>query len=1088
MNKRRLSTWIIVLGMLVIGNALIWLENPFWALPTEAMKMKATLGLVIACLFLIAFDAMNTFGLTKLASLDFFRRFGQMGHDSLEKEVSNIPPWDPLVQHLHYRYGRGWRRKVNLLLVMGKADEVELVTPGLTQQQWLEGDGVALIWGGELTGALDHEKLKALRQLRRRPLDAMVWIASEKRAEDAVFADAMARRLHDSYRALGWNVPLYLWQVRQSQWDQQDRDTQPVGCVLPAGCKPHELAVGLDLLTPRLTQKGMQQVMSDPRHDFLLRLAQDLAGGGIDRLKQALTPLIVGPQSVQLAGMMFSLPVAAREGVARHGWLPDAGWSGLIHDAGYLPARRLGVDWNRTAQWGIIGLALVWGAGSLMSFLNNRAQIIGNGQLADSVLKEDAGISERLLAQLSLQQAMGRLEHNVQAGSPWYTRFGLDQSQAQLDALWPVYQRSNDRLMRDAVAERLHDEIALLSLQKRQDAGPLYNSLKAYLMMARPENVEPAFLARSLARVWPQREGVAEGVWQATAPSLLAFYAQHLPAHPEWRIEPDTRLVALARKSLLRQSARQDMENALYQKMLQQVAHQTPDLTLMQLTGDTDASLLFSNDGAVPGMFTRQGWENQAREAIDRVVSQRSAEADWVLSDNRAHEQALSSDDLRARLRERYFNDFATAWLDFLNNMQWQPADSLSDSIDQLTLMADARQSPLSALMKAIAWQAATGKDALAVGGTVEQSTRNLFRRSDSEQDKLLASQPGPLDDTFGPLMAVLDPQASGQGNNALTLQTFLIRLTRVRLKLQQITNASDPQAMAQAMAQTVFQGKAVDLSDTRDYGSLLAASLGQAWSNFGDALFVQPVEQAWKEVLSPTASSLNTQWQHAIVDEWNDAFDGRYPFRATSSDASLPLLGQYLRADTGRIARFLNTRLGGILHKEGNQWVPDPINSQGMTIDPEFLRRINQLSQLADIVFADGDAGMRFELMARPARDIVQTDLTIDGQNIKYFNQMESWNAIAWPGNHFRPGVMLTWTSTTSGNREYANLQGPWGLIRLLEKAQVTPIDSSRYQLVWRAQDGLPLNYVLRTELGKGPLALLELRNFRLPEKIFVE
>ncbi|MCG8159222.1 hypothetical protein JMY81_24050, partial [Brenneria goodwinii] len=97
----------------------------------------------------------------------------------------------------------------------------------------------------------------------------------------------------------------------------------------------------------------------------------------------------------------------------------------------------------------------------------------------------------------------------------------------------------------------------------------------------------------------------------------------------------------------------------------------------------------------------------------------------------------------------------------------------------------------------------------------------------------------------------------------------------------------SDPQAMAQAMAQTVFQGKAVDLSDTRDYGSLLAASLGQAWSNFGDALFVQPVEQAWKEVLSPTASSLNTQWQHAIVDEWNDAFDGRYPFRATSSDAS---------------------------------------------------------------------------------------------------------------------------------------------------------------------------------------------------------
>ncbi|MDX5631046.1 MULTISPECIES: ImcF-related family protein [unclassified Brenneria] len=995
---------------------------------------------------------------------------------------------DGLKRHLSYRYRRGWKRKVNILLVMGAAAEVEQVAPGLTAQRWLEGDGVVLIWGGESAGVFDHAQLKELRQLRRRPLDSMVWIVDEKRVQDAAFTDAMARRLHDGYRTLGWNVPLYLWQVRQSQWEQQDRDTQPVGCVLPAGCRPHELAAGLDLLTPRLTQKGMQQVMINPRHDFLLRLAQDLADGGIDRIKQALTPLIAGPQSVRLAGMMFSLPVAAREGVASHGWLPDAGWGGIIGDVGYLPARRLGVDWSRTAQWGIIGLALIWGAGSLVSFLNNRAQIIGNGQLAGNAAREGQSLGDRLLAQLSLQQEMGRLEHNVQAGSPWYTRFGLDQSQAQLDALWPVYQRGNNRLMRDVVAERLQDEIALLSLQSHQDTGTLYNSLKAYLMMARPGKADPAFLARNLARVWPRREGVTEGVWQATAPSLLAFYAQHLPAHPEWRIEPDTHLVAQARKSLLRQSARQDMENTLYQKMLQQVAHQTPDLTLTQLTGDTDVSLLFTNDGAVPGMFTRQGWENQVREAIDRVVSQRSAEADWVLSDNRAHEQALSSDDLKARLRDRYFNDFATAWLDFLNNMQWQPANSLSDSIDQLTLMADARQSPLSALMKALAWQAATGKNDLAIGGAVEQSTRNLFRRVDSEQDKLLARQPGPLDDTFGPLLAVLDPQAAGQGNNSLSLQTFLIRLTRVRLKLQQITNAPDPQAMAQAMAQTVFQGKTVDLSDTRDYGSLLAASLGQAWSNFGDALFVQPVEQAWKSVLSPTAASLNTQWRHAIVNDWNAAFDGRYPFRATASDASLPLLAQYLRADTGRIARFLDTRLSGVLHKEGSQWVPDAINSQGMPINPEFLRRINQLSQLADIVFADGDAGMRFELMARPARDIVQTDLTIDGQNIKYFNQMESWIAIGWPGNHFRPGVMLTWTSTTSGNREYANLQGPWGLIRLLEKAKVTPIDSSRYQLMWRAQDGLPLNYILRTELGKGPLALLELRDFRMPDTIFVE
>ena len=45
-----------------------------------------------------------------------------------------------------------------------------------------------------------------------------------------------------------------------------------------------------------------------------------------------------------------------------------------------------------------------------------------------------------------------------------------------------------------------------------------------------------------------------------------------------------------------------------------------------------------------------------------------------------------------------------------------------------------------------------------------------------------------------------------------------------------------------------------------------------------------------------------------------------------------------------------------------------------------------------------------------------------------------------------------------------------------------MTPVDSSTFKVVWKAQDGLPLNYLLRVEQGKGPMALLELKNFRLP------
>ncbi|MBG0632967.1 type VI secretion system contractile sheath large subunit [Enterobacter ludwigii] len=220
-------------------------------------------------------------------------------------------------------------------------------------------------------------------------------------------------------------------------------------------------------------------------------------------------------------------------------------------------------------------------------------------------------------------------------------------------------------------------------------------------------------------------------------------------------------------------------------------------------------------------------------------------------------------------------------------------------------------------------------------------------------------------------------------GPDNLSFQSWLARVTQVRLKLQQVTSAPDPQAMSQMLAQTVFQGKAIDLTDTRDYGSLVAASLGQEWNGFGQSLFVQPLDLAWRQVLAPAAGSLNARWQSTIVEQWNKAFAGRYPFKATGSDASLPLLAQFLRSDSGRITTFLKTNLGGILHQEGNRWVVDLSASQGMVVSPDFLRAINQLAELSDIVFSQGDAGVHFELMTRPSRDVARVQFTLDEQNL---------------------------------------------------------------------------------------------------------
>ncbi|ELK1176005.1 ImcF-related family protein, partial [Escherichia coli] len=164
--------------------------------------------------------------------------------------------------------------------------------------------------------------------------------------------------------------------------------------------------------------------------------------------------------------------------------------------------------------------------------------------------------------------------------------------------------------------------------------------------------------------------------------------------HPEWKIKPDDELISTVRQILLKQIGQRNAESGLYQEMLKRVASNWPDLTLADMTSDTDASTVFSTDEVVPGMFTRQAWEEQVQDAINEVVRTRRDEIDWVLTD-KTHQTGsdISPEALKTRLTERYFTDFGNAWLNMLNSIQWHEPTSLSEAIAQLSLIGDVRQS-----------------------------------------------------------------------------------------------------------------------------------------------------------------------------------------------------------------------------------------------------------------------------------------------------------------------------------------------------------------------------------------------------------
>ncbi|MBV8159072.1 MAG: hypothetical protein JO278_15540, partial [Dyella sp.] len=647
---------------------------------------------------------------------------------------------------------------------------------------------------------------------------------------------------------------------------------------------------------------------------------------------------------------------------------------------------------------------------------------------------------------------------------------------------------------------------------------------------AHPERVDPTFLAQQLAQHWTTDARVPPGQTQDLGERFAKFYAEHLKANPDWRVEPRPELVGGARQTLLAVIGERNAVDTIYQNILEGMGNKYPDQTLASLTSGTDPRGLVRATAIVPGVFTRQAYEGYVEGAIDKAARRQDVTNDWVLVDG-PPQQALSrtsesAEDLRRTLTERYFADYAEHWQQFMNGMQWEPAATLPGVVDQLKLMADARQSPVIVLMKSLEYQGGAGarKDSLA--DSLVAKTQGILGRKDDTSEAARPDPAGPLAPAFGPVLRLMGRSGQGSaGNSELSLQRYLDRITAVRLRLQQVTHSADADMQVRQIAQSLFQGKGSDLADTQAYAQLMAASLGAEWAGMGEVLFVRPIAQAEQSVLQPAQASLNEAWRRSIALPWNRAFASRYPFANTANDASLPELARYIRPQSGLINAFLMAELAGVLVLQGDQWVPVGSGAQGLTFDPTFLKFINTLQRVGAHLLAQGDPQYRFELKPIPTPGLTDVRLTIDNQKLHYYNQRETWQIMAWPATNLQePRTLLQWQTESVGTNKNYETEGVWGWVRMLEHARVTPIDSATVQLTFQAipdtagtRPGMgdsppaneaespesllpraarvaapahmiyPIRYQMRAAVGRGPLEMLELRNLRMPERIFV-
>ncbi|WP_230954191.1 ImcF-related family protein [Burkholderia stagnalis] len=1146
----RVAIWglpVAALVLAIIALGLVWFYGDHLGMADGAPRMQLMIGIPV---LLVAVVSAHLFSISTGAYANAARLFRlETGENRTTSTTPKPSKRDARLQRLYEElrvaHGWFWRRRLNWLLVNGTDERIDQVAPGLKQASVMHVDETVLVHASP-DGIESAKWLGQIRQLRRRrPVDGLVQVACANDSDPE-----LPRTLSAIAIALGWAAPItFLHPIEAKRGNLPER-FEPVGAFMANGSRKETQAAGT-LLLDRLrdleystADAGVRTGGQPHWYAWLLEISAYI-GDQRERMIEGWQTLAASKWlRAPLTGIMFvpvvpgasttpvpipevdeeqdpSVPAMPVEVVTRAqpAALPPV-WREIAAGMPRYRGRRVGFYWpNVLAACALFG-AIAWTVMLLMSGVGNRVLIREAQTAADVALAASPGTPQALRAQLALQKQISLFEYRQRHGVPWYLRAGLSRNDELLDALWSPYQTIAARNLREPVVQALEVQLAQLSQvrddeqQSRDAQTRAYNRLKAYLMLAEPSRIDAPFLKTQLLDVWPAPAGMRAGEWLDTAQQLAGFWTAHLKEHPSWRINGSMPLVMQTRSTLVNQIGLASSDDVLYQRILDAARGKYADASLATLLAGADAQGLFATAQTVPGIYTRAAWDGVIAAAINKASSERRVSGDWVLTGAQptqtigdapsvgvmktaaAIDEKRAVEELKQRLTARYFAEYAAAWQRMLNSIQWQPAANLNGAIEQLSRLADAQTSPLIALMKAVHDQAQAGRPSQALTDTLVRKAQSLIS-SDAQADTTVVS---PLDRPFGPLLALMGDAgtaqagSNGKGNapanialNGVSLSRYLTAVTTMRLKLQQVAGSADAQTMARSLAQAVFQGKLSELSQARDDAALTAASLGTAWSGFGNAVFARPLEGAWQTILQPAAASLNEAWRASIVAPFNGAMNGRYPFFDTTADASFAELGRYVRPDTGLIARFISTQLAGVLKFEGDRWLPNELAPQALQFDPRFLSGLRELSTVGAQLYLQGDAGERFEMMALPTPNVMRSELSVDGKQIVYFNQQESWTALAWPGNGLNGHAGLTWQTVDAGLRQAFDSTGDWAFLRLLGKADVKPLDSTRYQLTWNAPNDEPLRYVLRAQVGAGPLDLLRLRGFRMPERIFV-
>lgn len=735
-----------------------------------------------------------------------------------------------------------------------------------------------------------------------------------------------------------------------------------------------------------------------------------------------------------------------------------------------------------------------------------------NGLLLDRGTAAVASLREAVAAEqaepLRQYRALARVFDQYQAllahqrSRPLVSYVGVYTGHRQIEALERLLDLGMESLFRDRIFRSLEHRLENFARQwaTADDDGrehlreEYYQALKVYLMTVRePGRLDVEYAGALLSDLWARQLAFANADQsytevQAQAPqlgALVGFYLRRADT-TQWPARND--LIAQAQAQLHTPPNAEQLYNQIAAKGRLQFPARGVDALL---SGQNQGVLV--SDSRIPGIYSARAWNSYVRAEIAQAI-EAATRGDWVLSlSAETDQQAIDDGDqivdrelaeqLELALRERYFRDYADAWLAFMQTVSPRRFESLQDATAKLMLLARS-DGLIGELMQAVA-------NNINLNEVEPLRLREAGGLGERLGDALAARNRVPeLDVRLADLRRFTNP--AEQKSVSELINQYLLVLSGLKNEVERLAAAIDVQREAQAFAANVLGSGS---SNTEIYKGWVTANSLLNGTDVRTREALQPLlmnslRYVWAAVLEEARQQLQHDWQNVVVSVYRQQIDGKFPFAPAGPDAALSDVAEFFRPDDGVLWAFVEQTLAPFLVEQRQGWQERRWLNMGLGFNRSFLRSLSEARLISQSLFRRGSANpeLVFYAYPLPAQGMAEMVLESNGQVYRYRNEPQEWRRFLWPGEADQIGARVAGLSTAQVRAEL-RASGQWGLFHLLKDARLTSEGGTVYLAEWQLESEgmrpLTVRYRLRAD-RQHSVFRQSMTGFRLPTVLF--